>query len=434
MKTPTVKVYCRIAQPDGSYPYKPAVYDKNHQISAGYALVDKKPQYHPEAVYYLRYSDASGKQVWERVGTDDTLVDDARNRKVTKLKAAATARAKGLPVPEPEPIVAPTVEDQAATSTENPLADAVTKYLADTQANQKSKNTVTTYGRALRFFQKCCKKTDPQAIDRDDLKTFMAFCRARGNVETTVKNQLNRVLIFLRDEAVAVPFAFTLKKWKALPKPAKKKPTTYTDEKWAAMLFHATLDESDLLHFLEGMGMRGGEAKHAPWTRLDLTAGRYLLAEYEGWQPKDKDPRVVEVADDLLARMRARRERQPNAKLIFAGPKGLPNLDILKIIKELAFRSKVNCGECHSKSKKKVCKKHPECATGLSCLHHPVCFNVIAHKTRKRFTAKMLQFEVDPTSIMKEAGWSSYETMKLYMADLPNPGLRAKKNRAFATS
>jgi hypothetical protein len=251
MKTPTVKVYCRIAQPDGSYPYKPAVYGKNHQISAGYALVDKKPQHHPEAVYYLRFSDASGKQVWERVGTDDTLVGDARNRRVIALKAAASARAKGLPVPVPVP--EPTVD-----STGNSLADAITKYLADTQANQKTKGTVTAYGRALRAFQKSCRKTDPQAIDRDDLKAFMAFCRARGNVETTVKNQLNRVLIFLRDDAVAVPFAFALKKWKSRPRPAKKKPTTFTDEKWAAMLFHATLDESDLLHFLEGMGTRGG--------------------------------------------------------------------------------------------------------------------------------------------------------------------------------
>ena len=75
----------------------------------------------------------------------------------------------------------------------------------DTQANQKVKGTVTAYGRALRLFQKCCKKTDPQAIDRDDLKAFMACLRARGNGEATVKNQLNRVLIFLRDDAVAVP-------------------------------------------------------------------------------------------------------------------------------------------------------------------------------------------------------------------------------------
>ena len=424
MKTPTVKVYCRIAQPDGSYPYKPAVYGKNHQISAGYALVDKKPQHHPEAVYYLRYSDAAGKQVWERVGTDDAVVDDARNRRVTALKAAATARAKGLPVPVPEPTVAP-----AVAPSENPLADAITKYLADTKANQKTKGTVGDYGRALRFFQKSCRKTDPQAIDRDDLKAFMAFCRKRGNGETMVKNQLNRVLIFLRD--VKVPFAFTLKKWKSLPRPPKKKPTTYNDEKWAAMLFNATIDEADLLYFLEGMGTRGGEASHAPWTRLDLNVGQYLVAEYGDWLPKDKDPRTIELTDDLLARMRARRERYPTAKLIFAGPKGLPNLNILSIIKKLALRSGVNCGECHSKSKER-CKKHPECATGLSCLHHPVCFNVIAHKTRKRYTAKMLREGVDPTSIMQEAGWSSYETMKKYMADLPNPGLRAKKNRAFA--
>src|ERR1700742_2397749 len=158
----------------------------------------------------------------------------------------------------------------------------------DTQANQKVKGTVTAYGRALRLFQKCCKKTDPQAIDRDDLKAFMACLRARGNGEATVKKPVESCTDFLAGRRCSGPFAFALKKWKSLPRPAKKKPTTYTDEKWAAMLFNATLDESDLLHFLEGMGTRGGEAKHAPWSRLDLNLGQYLVAECAGWHTIDR--------------------------------------------------------------------------------------------------------------------------------------------------
>ena len=182
-----------------------------------------------------------------------------------------------------------------------------------------------------------------------------------------------------------------------------------------------------------------GKQRHGYWTDLDLDNFRYTVRGHDGWKPKDGDDRVIELTDDLVPRLRARRDRtptamrngKPTATLIFPGAKGKANLDILKIIKELAWKSNVNCGACHSKAKK-VCKKHPECATGRSCLHHPVCFKVIAHKTRKRFATKMAMGGVDTETIMQEAGWASYATMKNYLADMPNPGLRAQKNRAFA--
>jgi len=67
MKAPKVRLYIRVRQSAGCYSYLDPVWNRNRTLRAGYALLEGRPEYHPEGIYYLRYLRA-GQRVWEAVG------------------------------------------------------------------------------------------------------------------------------------------------------------------------------------------------------------------------------------------------------------------------------------------------------------------------------------------------------------------------------
>jgi hypothetical protein len=57
-----VKLYIRVRRSDGTRQYLNPVYSANGKLKPFHALVDGKPEHHPEGVYNLRYKKA-GKPV-----------------------------------------------------------------------------------------------------------------------------------------------------------------------------------------------------------------------------------------------------------------------------------------------------------------------------------------------------------------------------------
>jgi hypothetical protein len=45
VKTPKVRLYSRVRQPDGRYSYLAPAWNRNRSLQAGYALVDGKPEH-----------------------------------------------------------------------------------------------------------------------------------------------------------------------------------------------------------------------------------------------------------------------------------------------------------------------------------------------------------------------------------------------------
>ena len=64
-----VKLHVRIKTQAGRWKYCPPVFTANKKLWASYALVNGKPEEHPEAIFALRFNDP-GKRVWEHVGAD----------------------------------------------------------------------------------------------------------------------------------------------------------------------------------------------------------------------------------------------------------------------------------------------------------------------------------------------------------------------------
>ena len=115
MPVPAVRLKIRVRLSNGSRAYVDPVYSSNGKLKPLYAVVNGKPEHHPEGVYNLRYLKA-GKRVWDAVGADPQLALTAKLRVEHKLQAVS------LGLTEQEP-----VKMAAKTS----LADAVEEYLSE---------------------------------------------------------------------------------------------------------------------------------------------------------------------------------------------------------------------------------------------------------------------------------------------------------------
>jgi integrase len=203
---------------------------------------------------------------------------------------------------------------------------------------------------------------------------------------------------------------------------------TYTDKKVRAfnpsdlgkMFSHATQDESDLLHFLLCTGAREQEAQYACWSDVDLERQTYTVTEHLdlGYRPKDKEEGTLPIPKLLVDRLKARRTRYPNTRLIFPGKHGGTNGHALRIVKQLALRAGVNFGLCVNKA-------------GKSCVKHPVCRHVLLHKLRKTFASTLHHNGLPAQGLQRYLRHSDLSTTLKYIADQPDEQVRETINSTF---
>jgi integrase/recombinase XerD len=415
MKVPKVSLYLRVTQPEGRRVYLKPVYS-NRRLQPLHALLDKKPEHFPSGIYYLRYIPKKGKPpCWERIGSDAELVPDILQRRKHALEGAAL----GLPV------AAAIVQSQSQTPTppkptplpgQLSLHDTIKEYLDEKKAH-KRKRSAQAYANAVNQFGAVCKKATLQQIDRQDLLTYATFLRGKGNKPRTVFNLVSHVHIFLHH--YGLPSLLSKKKGD-LPKYTEKSVRKYGDSIMARLFEHATLDESDLLSFFMETGAREQETEYACWPDVDFEGKTYSIQEHLdlGFSPKDSEEGTVRISGALVEVLRARRKRYPTGRLIFPGPRGKPNGHLLRIIKELGLRARVNCGYCVNKK-------------GLSCATHPVCHEIILHKLRKTYASKLSRNGVPVRTIQRWLRHSDLETTLAYLADEDDDGLSEMVDRAF---
>ena len=104
-----------------------------------------------------------------------------------------------------------------------------------------------------------------------------------------------------------------------------------------------------VLEFFRGVGFRDGEGTHVEWHDIDLRNKEvhvYSKSEQFGWKVKDSEQRIIGISDNLAQRLRARHERHPGDGLVSANSRGKPDTHLLRVIKRVALRAKLNCGKC----------------------------------------------------------------------------------------
>jgi integrase/recombinase XerD len=407
---PTVTLWLR----DGNRYLKP-VEKANHKLQPLVALDGGVPKKFDKGVYCLRYRvDGTGRRTWEPVGNDPQQAQFARGQKELALHAVVN-RIIGNDQP-----VAITLLTAAG-------KDYLDETLTKVEAGQLARSTFTAYRRVVNTFLPFVAKARTfEQVNRVMILCWIAWLQDRGLADYTVEKRVDMLRIFFNHFGAKWPLK---EKDKPSHTPSPAKP--YLDDELNLLLQHGTVDEIDVVMFLYGSGGRKGEVQHAHWTDINWERGIFIVTEKrakkrnkkkrETWKTKDGQEGEVPIDPVLMERLRKRRERYPDAKLIFPGKRGKPNCNLLDIVKNLALKAGVNCAECLNKH-------------GLSCKDHPVCDRVICHRFRKNFASMQHHAGTDSRTIQKWLRHSDLETTEGYLAASANdlPEVRERVNRAYS--
>lgn len=395
-----VHLYIRVRLSDGNRQYVDPVYAANGKLKPLYAVVEGKPEHHPEGVYHLRYL-ANGKRIWESVGSDAPSAMTARIKKERTLGA----KEAGVVV----------VEDEEAQGRN--LAEAVAEYLREVR-DGKSRKTHLAYGIALREFSQGCKAQTVESLTRQDVLTYMGALRDRGITPRTLANRLSFLKTFFFHFELAWPMLKTDR-----VKYTEKTAEAYSSADLQSLFKAANQEETDLFQFLLCTGVREQEAVYATWRDVDFARKTFKVTEKLdlGFTPKDKEEGSIPIPDSLVALLQARRKRNPNTRLIFAGPRGEPNGHFLRMLQGLAHRCGLNCGECHNRR-------------GQCCKDKPMCHQWGLHRFRKTFATMHHEAGVSVRTIQRWLRHSSLDTTLRYLAgsDDRNEKTRLQVNSTFA--
>jgi integrase/recombinase XerD len=373
-----------------------------------------KPQ---DGEYYLR---RAGK--WHPVGKDPLLALDA---KAAKEKLLRDMERGVVLVSEALPHLHPPTEQPRLT-----VAVAISEYMTTGKAAQKDwrKHTRQCYTLALKLFTESCKKTYMDEIDGDDLKRFKVYLRS---LKTSIGKNIDRRTVY-NHFLNTVSFLNTYKLRDLIPQSEwptyeEKKVVAYDPEALARLLQFADEDETDVLEFFLGVNFRNGEGAHVEWPDINLRTKEvkvYSKQEKFGWQVKDDEQRNIGINDKLAERLVARHKKYPGNGLVFPNSSGNPDTHLLRIIKQVAFRAGLNCGQCVGTHQRKR----------MPCAEAPVCRKWILHTMRKTWASFQDRIRTDFATIQRELGHSSPVTTRKYLAaqDHNTPRRREQINAAAA--
>ncbi len=389
---------------------KVSLYIRNHSTRR-YTKTKPKATYPMGTIFVLRYA---GR--WETL-PENLDYTEARVAKMPKEIDLATGRTEP-PAPKPRTTDAGTLDE---------LIDV---YLTTGRAAEKNwrTHTLQCYTLTLRLFTESCKKTRLHEIDGDDLRRFKVFLRGLKTStgkkidDRTVYNHFNNVVSFLNAHGKRnlVPQS----EW---PKYEEKKVGCYDEDTMSRLLQFADEDERDVLEFFLGVGFRNGEGTHVEWPDIDFKNKEihtYSKLEQYGWEVKDTEQRIIGISDRLAERLQARHKRHPGNGLVFANTKGNPDTHLLRVIKRVALRARLNCGKCMGTYERKR----------VSCSTHPVCKKWLIHTLRKTWATFQARSGASVPTIQADLGHSSLVTTLKYLAaeDRRSVQRRAQINAADA--
>ena len=419
MKVP-VQLYVRVRLEDGSYPYLKAAMLPNGHVRPGYAMNAGRAIKIDNSVYQLRYK-RDGKRVWEPVGAEADVALVRLRKKIREFEDAELGHSQS-PAPAHQPPPPPTGPQKRL------LISCISKYLTEIREHRERK-TYAAYRSGLLSFaghllgnpdltleslERVTSTMSIEDLTRDHALAWIAALRRSGNQPRTLYNRVHNLNIFMHHFGLP-----SLLSKKDKPRFTEKKVRAYNQVELAKMFEAATEDEADLLYFLLCTGAREGDASFACWTDLDLVAKTYTVTEHLdlGYRPKDKEEGSLPIPDLLVERMKARRKRYPKTRLIFE-KKAKPEGHMLRIIKDLALRAGVNCGECVNRK-------------GKSCANFPVCKHVILHKARKTFATTVHNNGMPAKTVQRYLRHSDLASTLRYLADQPEEQVRATINSTF---
>jgi integrase/recombinase XerD len=374
----------------------PAVVELNGKLRDK-VRVHGKVESHPEGYYYIEWWQDGRKR--EQIKNRAEVVDRAR-RKAIELEANRA----GIET------VRENVNGRGPT-----IGEAVASYLKDMEPPQREPKTYMAYRHCLELFSSNCAKRFVLDVKREDVLVFIRKLYELGCGPRTAYNRAVIVSQLLKNNGITK--LLSNRDWPEYVEPIR--PIYEPDEIQA--LFRAC-DEGERVLYLSYLltGLRDKEIRHLSWRDIDFRTHvvRVTRKPMYGFKPKNKEEREVPVPASLIAALKKYKASQkPNADgLVFPNESGRPDKRHEFKIKRIAFRAKLNCGQCVSKH-------------GNKCSEGPYCSNFFLHKFRHTFATRNLQDHVcDIKTLQNWMGHKDLASTMVYLKAVRNKDVMARVN------
>jgi integrase/recombinase XerD len=394
-----VNLIKKIKTADG-WRFAPVVPEANGRLKDRVRINDQI-EVHPEGAYYIewRVGGRRGRRYRTAVARDEAI-DQAR-RKAIELRAIRDGLIAG---PEPEPEVTP----------KTTIGDAIDAYLRYVKMQRKPRTHLTYRYTLDTLLRAAYKKKYVEDATRDDVLDFMTYCYELGLGARTVYDKVVTVLQLFKKHGRT-----SLMEKGDWPKYVDAIRPIYEPEELIAMFNVATEDEADLLKFILGSGFRDQELRYVAYLDLDF---RHHLARVTakakwGFTPKNWEERTVPLPAGLMERLRKRKERKKARPhdLVFGNTKGRPDSEMDMVVKRVAERAGLNCGQC-------VTEHNNKCAEG------PYCMNFFLHKFRHTFATNHLRDGVDIRTVQNWLGHRDIQSTMVYLKGVRSKDAAMKVN------
>lgn len=301
------------------------------------------------------------------------------------------------------------------------IKESIDLYVRDLRLRKKLEMAEKA-AHALEEFRLSCSVDDRRVkrtghtsgITRAHVLRFHAFLRQRGNSERTIADKHARVRAWLRFCKVDTSFL------PPAPKFEKALPTVYSDAQIADL--RAAADEVMRLaiDLLWQLGLREQEATHAEWDDVDWAHSVFRVQgkvrEHYRFAVKDSEQREVPIPAALLSRLKARREKHKDTRLVLSGKHDRPEGHLLRKLKTLARNSGLNCGRCEG------CQRKGALAE---------CEEFELHKFRRTYATTLLRSGVDLATAQRMMGHSDLSSTIRYLRPASSATVQDKVNAIF---
>ena len=368
--------------------YCKPVKGRNNKIKPHWALVDGKPERHPEGNFYISYREGT-KKVWKKIGPTPS---DAVNAAAIE-KSILNAKALGVQI-KPE---LPKLDYDAQ----------MWKFLNDYKLSQ----SLESHGlmkQTLSEFRQVIKKALLSDLTREDFLRYKQWLIGRGRSLRTAGNKMLRVNQFYRAAMGLRPGEglVTVKDGRFV----EREPEVYTDDEVEAFLKACSPFHSRVFNTLLMAGLRKQEMENLEWTDINFEIGILKVRGKKDFQPKDWEERDIEIPRELADILFPTKKTRG---LVFATKSGNKYTHVWDDCKDIAKKVGAVLAEKADEDEKETVMEE------TAAKYHP-------HKFRATYCTKLLQSGIDLKTVQKLMGHKTIESTMRYLAKAESKQVKAK--------
>ena len=396
-------------QIDGEWKFVP-VLERKGKIIRDHVLVRGTDEHHPEGSYYIEWYE-EGSRRKQCVGEFENVLAAARDKSF-KLNG----RKLGITLEPDQPKQASEIPVSASNGKLGKDA-AIDEYLRYIKAN-RSEGTYKAYRYTLDVLLRTSfSQASIEQATRDDILKFIAFCAERGYQSRTIYDKLVVVLQFFKQNGVTKLIATS--DW---PRYVETIRPIYEPDEIRSMLAKATDDEALRVKFFLSSGFRDSEVRYLTFYDIDFRHSLARVTAKPRWdfRPKNYEERLVPLPTALVNQLKKIKERRQAAPsdLVFPNGKGNPKDDHLDMVKKIAHRARLNCGQCTTEH-------------GNRCSEGPNCMRFFLHKFRHTYATEHLRHGVDIRTLQGWLGHRDIQSTMVYLKAVQSADAVAKVNTGF---